>query len=132
MNTTPEWKSTPGMIRDENAITQRSKAKKRGRTIKRIAIYLALAAAGFGIGTVGAALTSPDADAVSQVTINKYIRAHGGIPPCTHEDGSGQPGVCYWDASERGVKGGYDYVAISKKHSDDRIVYLTGPKAKRY
>lgn len=128
MNTMPEWKSTPGMIRDENAVTQRSKAKKQGRIIKRIAIGVVAMAVGLGIGTA----LAEQSDAISQVTINKYIRAHGGVPPCTHEDGSGQPGVCYWDASERGVKGGYDYIAISKKHSDDRIVYLTGPKAKRY
>lgn len=24
------------------------------------------------------------------------------IPPCRYEDGSGQPGVCYWDARTMG------------------------------
>jgi len=130
MNSTPEWLTVAGVEKDYANFQKKVKAKRRKRLFRKAIIAVVAMAAGVGTGL--AIVNATEADAVSQVTINKYIRANGGIPPCTHEDGSGQPGVCYWDASERGNGKGDDYVAISKKHSDDRIVYLTGPKAKRY
>lgn len=128
MNTTPEWKTVPGMTRDESTRSTRIKAKRRGRIARKVAVAVVSIAVGLGIGIAVAS----NSDAVSQVTINKYIRANGGVPPCTHEDGSGQPGPCYWDASERGNGKGYDYVAVPVKGKDKAIVFLTGPKAKRY
>jgi hypothetical protein len=58
------------------------------------------------------------------VSANKYIRAHGGIPPCTHEDGSGQPKPCYWNAQVQGNGEGRSYVIVPDG-GDGRIVYLT-------
>jgi hypothetical protein len=100
---------------------------------KRMAA-LVMAASLMAGGLTGHALSSaPEVEAVSRVAINKYIRAHGGIPPCTHEDGSGQPGPCYWDASKRGNGKGHDFIAVPTKPGQDKLyVYLTGPKAKRY
>lgn len=130
MNTTPEWLTVPGVEKDYAAFQKKMRAKRRNRIVRKVAVAIIAATIGIGVGT--AIVNATDADAVSQVTINKYIRANGGIPPCTHEDGSGQPGMCYWDASERGVKGGYDFIAVPRAHQDKAIVYLTGPKAKRY
>lgn len=132
-DTTPEWIKTGDTSKNvqkdiEAQFAQSHKRLRRQRWLMVIAGII-----GTAVGVSGALIaTAGDADAVSQVTINKYIRANGGIPPCTHEDGSGQPGMCYWDASERGVKGGYDFIAVPRAHQDKAIVYLTGPKAKRY
>jgi hypothetical protein len=58
------------------------------------------------------------------VSANKYIRAHGGIPPCTQEDGSGQPKPCYWNAQVQGNGTGRSFVIVPDG-GDGRIVYLT-------
>lgn len=62
------------------------------RTIIKIISTLIIAAA---IVIVAVEVAQPS-QAVTQQQINAYIRDHGGIPPCTHEDGAGQPGKCYW------------------------------------
>lgn len=113
----------------EERAAKARKAQRRTRRNRYIGYALA-AILGIGVGT--AIVNATEAEAVSQVRINKYIRANGGIPPCKHEDGSGQPGLCFWDASERGNGKGHDYLAASVKGKDDRIIYITGPKAKRY
>lgn len=128
----------PGMLdaqalQDSGPSWQRSVRQAKKRDTKRAKFIGRMFAVGIIAALIGGTVAIAEhADAVSQVTINKYIRANGGIPPCTHEDGSGQPGICYWDASERGNGKGYDYVAVPVKGQDKRIVFLTGPKAKRY
>lgn len=121
----------PGML-DLAQPSQRSMRQAKKRSTKRSKFIGRMFAVGIIAALIGGGVAiAENADAVSQVTINKYIRANGGIPPCTHEDGSGQPGPCYWDASERGNGKGYDYVAVPVKGKDKAIVYLTGPKAVR-
>lgn len=67
--------------------------------MNRTAKMFAAAIAGILIGGLGAvAQNATPAHATSQTEVNQYIRSNGGIPPCTHEDGSGQPGMCLWDA----------------------------------
>jgi hypothetical protein len=111
--------------------SMRQAKKRRNRIVRKVVLAIVAMTVGIGVGT--AIVNSTEADAVSQATINKYIRANGGIPPCTHEDGSGQPGNCYWDASERGNSKGHDYIAVSQGPNKDKaIVFITGPKAKRY
>lgn len=120
MNTTPEWLTVAGVEKDYAAFQKKMRAKRRNRIVRKVAIAVVAMAVGIATGT--AIVNATDADAVSQVTINKYIRAQGGIPPCTHEDGSGQPGLCYWDASEHGNGKGDDGVNVSVKGKDDRWV----------
>jgi hypothetical protein len=117
--------TVPFPTREDRKIQKQKRRHMRKVAATVLAIIIGTAA-GVTSGVVGA-------DAVSQTTINKYIRAHGGIAPCVHEDGSGQPGNCYWDASERGNGKGHDYIAVSQGPNKDKaIVFITGPKAKRY
>lgn len=120
--------TTPGMTIDQR-IAKARKAKRK-RLWGRIALYVVSATIGLGVGTV--LVDATEADAASQTQINRYIRLAGGVAPCTHEDGSRQTSPCFWDASQRGNGKGYDYIALTVKGQDDAIVYLTGPKAKRY
>lgn len=93
---------------------------------KRVAALVMAGALSAGVLTGTAVSNAPVVEAAGRVAVNKYIRAHGGIPPCTHEDGSGQRGMCYWDASKRGNGKGRDYVAVpTKPGQDKRIVFLT-------
>lgn len=64
------------------------------------------------------------AKAMSRTAKNKQIRAWGGIPPCTHEDGSGQVLPCYWDGSKRGNGKGNSYIAMPSKGDDPRFVII--------
>lgn len=120
-----------------NEKAQQRAIRQRKARRKRIALRIGLYAVSLTVGLVvgNAIVNATEADAGSQTQVNRYIRAHGGIAPCTHEDGSGQHGPCYWDASARGNGKGYDYIAMpdGKDKDDDKdIVYLTGPKAVRY
>lgn len=115
---TPQWNEIQKDI--ETTVRNHGKRMRRQRLAVLIAGVLIVAAAVLGFVVA----SSPQSDAVSQVTINKYIREHGGIPPCTHEDGSRQPGVCYWDASEHGKGKGDDGVNVSRKNNDDRWVKI--------
>lgn len=120
----------PGMI--DERIAKARKARRK-RLVGRIALYVVSATIGLGVGTV--LVNTTQADAVSQTAINKYIRAHGGIAPCKWEDGSGQAGPCVWLASVQGNGQGVSFVAMpdgADKDDDKEIVYLSGPKAKRY
>lgn len=96
--------------------------------LRRIATGIAVTLALSGTYTLGAVQgdrSEWDAGQWQQIAINKYIRFWGGIPPCTWEDGYGQPGKCYWDASERGNGQGYDLIAIpTMPGHDKRIVIL--------
>lgn len=115
----------PGML-DLAPSSQRSMRQAKKRDIKRSKFIGRMFAVGIIAALIGGGVAiAENADAVSQVTINKYIRANGGIPPCTHEDGSGQPGTCYWDASEHGDGKGDDGVNVSVKGKDDRWVKIT-------
>lgn len=124
MSTTPEWAAIERAVNDEVGRTERVIAKQRKAIIKRAVIVVTAMLVGVVIGTIGAA----QSDAVSQVTINKFIRANGGIPPCTQEDGSGQPGLCY-GSTERFGPTGHPYVLVPdpiKGHpgNDKRVVWL--------
>lgn len=122
----------PGII-DMTPSSQRQARQDKKRSIGRSKFIGRMFAVGIIAALIGGTVAIAEhADAVSQVTINKYIRAHGGIPPCTHEDGSGQPGACYWNAKKQGNGKGYDYIAVPVKGGDKAIVFLNGPKAKRY
>lgn len=99
---------------------------------KCIIVGISLAAVlGSGLGAValdtgprnGYAVTTADRIG-NPIGVNKFIRAWGGIPPCTHEDGAGQPKPCYWNAQEQGNGTGRSYV-IMPGGEDGRVVYLT-------
>lgn len=128
----------PGMLeaqalQDSGPSWQRKTRQAKKASTKRSKFIGRMFAVGVIAALIGGTVAIAEhADAVSQVTINKYIRANGGIPPCTHEDGSGQPGPCYWNAKKRGNGKGYDYIAVPVKGGDKAIVFLNGPKAKRY
>lgn len=112
----------PGML-DLTQPSQRSMRQEKKRSTKRSKFIGRMFAVGIIAALIGGTVAITEhADAVSQVTINKYIRANGGIPPCTHEDGAGQPGLCYWDASEYGDGKGDDGINVSRRHNDDRWV----------
>lgn len=114
----------------EKRVVKTRKTLRRQRRNRFVGYFLA---ASIGLTGGTAIAYAQEAEAVSQAAINRYIRSEGGVPPCTHEDGSGQPGPCYWDASERGNGKGYDYIAVpTGKNKDKAIVFLNGPKAKRY
>lgn len=117
---TPKWHST-GLHPDIEEQFKRSNKKMRRQRLIVLIIGVVMTALAVLAVVVASSVQS---EAVSQVTINKYIREHGGIPPCTHEDGSGQPGVCYWDASEHGRGKGDDGVNVSRKNADDRWVKI--------
>lgn len=55
---------------------------------------------------------------------NKVIRDLGGIAPCRHEDGSGQPLPCYWNGKVRGNKTGLSYIMMPSKGDDPRQVII--------
>lgn len=84
---------------EQRVITARKAQRKR--KVWRVVIAIVAATAGLGMGTIIANSTS--ADAIGQVAINKFIRANGGIAPCTEEDGSGQPGMCFYDDGDDAV-----------------------------
>lgn len=116
----------------EKRIMKARKAMRRQRRNRYIGYALA-AVVGLGVGT--AIVNATEADAITQAAINRYIRSEGGIPPCTHEDGSGQPGPCYWNAKVQGNGDGWSFVAMpdGKDKDDDKdLVYLNGPLAVRY
>jgi hypothetical protein len=98
--------------------TERKIAKNQRRIIRRAVLAVIAAVAGITVGTIGAGMT--EAGAVSQATINRYIRDNGGIPPCKEEDGSGQPGMCFWD------DGSGDAIVLvpTKPGQDKRVVVL--------
>jgi hypothetical protein len=128
MSSTPEWAAIERVVNDEVSRTERVIAKQRKGIIKRAVIAVLMLGVGVGVGTIGATAFAPDSDAVSQVTINKYIRANGGIPPCTYEDGSGQPGLCY-GSTERFGPDGHPYVLVpdpikGQPGNDKRVVWL--------
>jgi hypothetical protein len=99
---------------------------------KRMAALLMAASLMAGVVTGTALSAAPEVEAASRTAVNKYIRSHGGIPPCIHEDGSGQKGTCVWWAGKRGNGKGDSYLAVDRKGKDDAIIYITGSKAKRY
>lgn len=122
--------SIPGMI-ETNPLKPRRSMRSRFIT-KMFAVGILGAMLGGGVAIVQ---NAPEADAVTQAAINRYIRSEGGIPPCTDEDGSGQPGPCYWNAKVQGNGDGWSFVAMpdGKDKDDDKdLVYLNGPLAERY
>lgn len=126
MNTTPEWVKTGATQKNVQKDMERQFARTNKRLRRQRYLMVIAGIIGTAVGIAGVLVaTANESDAVSQVTINKYIRANGGIPPCTHEDGSGQPGTCYWDASEHGDGKGDDGVNVSVKGKDDRWVKIT-------
>lgn len=95
------------------------------RIIRKTAAYVALAGALMAATLGGAVLHATKTEAASQKQVNQYIRSHGGIPPCTWEDGSGQPGMCLWDGRKRGNGKGDVVVLIpTKPGHDKRVVVL--------
>jgi len=131
MNSTPEWAAIERVVNDEVARTDRIIAKQRKRIIRRAVLVVAIMLVGVGVGTVAAS----QSEAVSQVTINKFIRANGGIPPCTHEDGSGQPGRCFWNAKTNGDGQGHSVILVQDgpdADDDKDVIFITGPKASRW
>jgi len=115
----------PGMLDMNQSAKPRRSMRSRFIT-KMFAVGIMGALVGGGIAI------AQNADAASQTQINRFIRSEGGIPPCTHEDGSGQKGTCVWWAGKQGNGKGYSYLAVDRKGQDDAIIYITGPKAKRY
>lgn len=128
MSSTPEWEAIEFAVNascDHDERTARVIAKRRGVIIKKAALAVISAVIGFGTAALVNTTFAPDSDAATQTTINQYIRANGGIPPCRYEDGSNQPGMCYWDASTRGNGLGTDFIAIpTTPGHDKRIVSL--------
>jgi len=142
MSTTPEWEAVDRAVNGTQGWTwvdietsdsngkfraERIIAKKRKRIIVRAVIAVVSLVLGVATGTVVATVVAPDSDAVSQTTINQYIRANGGIPPCKEEDGSGQPGKCYWDAAHRGDGNGHPAVLVpvpGHPGADKTVVWL--------
>lgn len=125
----------PGMLFDVTDVCDRREPRRsvRSKFITRLfAVGIGAALLGGGVAIVQQA---PQADAITQTQINRYIKSEGGIPPCTHEDGSGQPGPCYWNAKVQGNGDGWSFIAMpdGKDKGDDKdLVYLNGPKAVRY
>lgn len=97
-------------------------------TRKRILALMltGLMASGIGGGVaVWQADTASAHKGHSRVWANKFIRAHGGIPPCKWEDGSGQPGMCLWDGATMGNGKGDTVVMVpTKPGRDKRAVVL--------
>lgn len=129
-NSTPEWATIGHMEKDYAAFSRKQRRTRTRRIIGRVVWYVAMAVLGAILGTMAVGLT--DANAGSQTQVNRYIVNAGGIPPCIHEDGSGQKSTCVWWAAKRGNGKGDSYLAITTKGGDDKIVYITGPKARRY
>lgn len=48
------------------------------------------------------------------------VRALNGVPPCYHEDGSGQPGACVWLGLYRGNHGGDDILFVPTRPGQDK------------
>jgi hypothetical protein len=100
----------------------------RATLYRRAATLVLATAALFGMYAMGAAQAADTAATTTfidwqQVRANKYIRAWGGIPPCTWEDGMGQPGMCYWDGGDPNT--GTSYIAVpTMPGHDKRIVVL--------
>lgn len=122
-NTTPEWASINPMVRDEMQFNERKRAKQSKRLVKRLVIAVIATALGVGTGLVGQAVYAQHSDAASQTAINQYIRDHGGIPPCRYEDGSGQPGACYWNGGKNN-KGDLLVMVPTRPGHDKRAVIL--------
>ena len=100
----------------------RRKTGKRGKFLTRMfAVGIVATMLGGGLAIV----QNMEAEAISQAKINAYIRSEGGIPPCTHEDGSRQSGMCLWDARKRGDGNGDVVVLVpTKPGQDKRVVVL--------
>jgi hypothetical protein len=127
MSSTPEWAAIERATSDEVGRTERIVGKQRNVIIKRAALAVISAVIGFGTAALVNTTFAPDSEAVSQTTINQYIRANGGIPPCKEEDGSGQPGKCYWDAAHRGDGNGHPAVLVpvpGHPGADKTVVWL--------
>lgn len=124
----------PGMLFETTDVCDRRKPRRsmRSKFIARLfAVGIGAAMLGGGVAIVQ---NAPQADAITQAQINRYIKSENGIPPCTHEDGSGQ-GICYWNAKTMGDGNGDSLISLpdGKDKGDDKdIVYLTGPLAVRY
>lgn len=124
----------PGMLFDQTDVCDRRKPRRsvRSKRITRM-FTVGILAAMLG-GGVAIVQQAPQADAITQTQINRYIKSEGGIPPCTHEDGAGQ-GICYWNAKTMGDGNGDSLISLPDgrdKDDDKDIVYLTGPLAERY
>jgi hypothetical protein len=130
MNSTPEWDAIDFAVNascDHDDRTARQRKAKRRLIAKRAALAVISAVIGFGTAALVNTAMAPDSDAVTQTTINQYIRANGGIPPCKEEDGSGQPGKCYWDAAHRGDGNGHPAVLVpvpGHPGADKTVVWL--------
>lgn len=110
----------PGMLDMNQPLKPRRGG--RGRFLTRMfAVGITAALLGGGVAIV----QNTDAEAATQAQINAYIRSEGGIPPCKWEDGSGQPGMCLWDARKRGNgKGDVVVLVPTKPGHDKRVVVL--------
>lgn len=105
----------PGML-DQSKKPRRRDAHSKF-IAKMFAVGITAALLGGGLAVVQ---NAPEANGSSQSQINAYIRSKGGIPPCKYEDGSGQPGLCYWDGSKRGNKKGAQIVNVPTKPGHDK------------
>lgn len=123
----PQWSNIPGIIEDCDVSGKRKRRIKRKGMRKRITIAVAAIILGALTGTVITnAMDEEAAQAETMAEVRAYIRANGGIPPCIHEDGSGQPGKCFWDGPRRGNGTGASYVAVpTMPGHDKRIVILS-------
>lgn len=112
----------PGML-DMNS--NPLKPRRRGARSRFITRMFAVGIVATMLGGGLAIVQNMEAEAISQAKINAYIRSEGGIPPCTHEDGSGQPGMCLWDGRTRGNgKGDVVVLVPTKPGQDKRVVVL--------
>jgi len=88
------------------------------RTISAIVVGATLALSGVAAGHATSSVEDLD-----RIAMNKAIREWGGIPPCTWEDGAGQPGKCYWNGGANGT--GSQHIAVpTMPGHDKRIVIL--------
>jgi hypothetical protein len=126
LNPTPQWATIEYINRDYSAYQVRARRNRRKAQARKVTIGFVMAlAAAAGVATGTILSEPPSASAISQVQVNRYIRDNGGIPPCTEEDGSGQPGPCYWDSRVRGNRKGDVIVLMPNPGGvDKRVVVL--------
>lgn len=81
-------------------------------------ILTGMFAATLGGGVALASIQNPTSAEIIKV------RELGGIPPCKHEDGSGQRGICWFDSRVRGNGDGDVIVLVPAKGQDDKRVVV--------
>jgi hypothetical protein len=102
----------------------------RKRILALLVTGVMAASAGGGTALYQADVASAHAGH-SRVAANAYIKAHGGIPACKHEDAvlkvNGKKVTCVWWAGARGNGKGDSFLHLA----NGKYVYITGPDARQ-